>query len=156
MVSHWVNRLAALSVMAALVAACAPPPEPPPEPTVAQVNVTATDDANPDPNGRPSPAVVHLYALQPGAPFEIGDYEALTGGELGELSETMTRIARMVVVPGKTTKKIFELPDGASDVGITVAYRQIDTSKWRASQSVKQNEVNLLKATVGANEVTLQ
>ena len=148
---------ASLALIATLfVAACsAPPPPPQKEPTVAQVNIRATDAANPDPNGRASPSAVFVYALKPGAPFETGDPDALTGGELGSLQESMTRIARMIVVPGKEQKKIFELPDGTTDIGVAVAYRQIDTAKWRVKQAVKPNEVTLLKATIDANEVTL-
>ena len=141
--------------LVALVAACASPP-PPPEPTVAQLTVTATAGANPDPTGRASPTVVHVYALQPGAPFAIGDYDALTGGELGELAETMKRIARLVVVPGETAEKTFELPDGTAELGVTAAFRQIDTSRWRASKPVRPNAVTTLTATVGSNEVTLE
>lgn len=144
-----------LAALAALAAACASAP-PPPEPTVAEVTLRATADANPDQAGRASPTVVHLYALKPGAPFAIGGYDALTGGQLGELSETMTRIGRLVIVPGEETSKSFELPDGTSDVGVTAAYRQIETAKWRASKPVTANAVTVLNATVGAIEVTLE
>jgi len=154
---YGLYKSASLALLAGfMVAACAPPPAPPKkEPTVAQVNITASDAANPDPNGRASPSAVFVYALQPGAPFETGDPEALTGGELGSLQESTKRIARMIVVPGKEVKKIFELPDGTSDIGVAVAYRQISTAKWRVKQAVKPGEVTLLKATIGANEVTL-
>ena len=157
MVFKTSRRLAVALMIGAIVAACAgPPPPKQPDPTVAQVTLSATKDSNPDPTGRASPAVVFIYALQPGAPFATGSYDALTGGELGELGETMKRIARLVIVPGKTTKKIFELPDGTSDIGIAVGFRQIDTAKWRASASVKANEVTLLKATVAANQVNVE
>ena len=156
MISVWTKRtvtgLAALG-LSALIVACSPPP--PPDPTVAQVNVVAGPDANPDPTGRASPTVVHIYALKPGAPFNIGDYDALTGGEMGDLAETMSRIARFVILPGEETKKIFELPDGTSDVGITAAYREVATSRWRAQQSVTPNAVTILNARIGRNEVTL-
>ena len=141
-----------------LLASCAPPPPPPPkeETTIAQVNVTGTLSQNPDKNGRASPAIVHLYALKPGAPFDIGDPEALTGGPLGDLAESMTRIAKIVVQPGRTRKKVFELPAGTSDIGITVAYRDFATAKWRASKPVKQKDVTLLKARIGADAVTIE
>ena len=141
--------------LVALVASCAAPP-PPPEPTVAQVNITAMPNANPDPTGRPSPTVVHLYALQPGAPFEIGSYDALTGGEMGDLTETMERIARIVVPAGDSVERVFELPDGTSQLGITAAYRNVDTSVWRASRPVTPNTVNTLNATIGPNRVSLE
>lgn len=150
------KRFGCIALLGALVAACAPPPvEKQPDPTVAQVNITAALDANPDPSGRASPSVVFLYALQPGAPFETGDPDALTGGELGPLGESMKRIARMVIVPGKTTKKLFELPGGTSDIGIAVAYRNFATAKWRVTKQVRPNEVTLLKATIGSNAVEL-
>ena len=151
------RRLGIAILAGGLLAACAPPPEKKqPNPTVAQVTLTATEDANPDPGGRASPAVVFIYALQPGAPYATGSYDALTGGDLGELGQSMKRIARLVIVPGKTTKKIFELPKGTSDIGIAVGYRDIDTAVWRTSTSVKPNEVSLVKATIAANAVSIQ
>lgn len=156
MVPLFSKRFAIFLLAGAVLAACAPPAPPPQkEPTVAQVTLTATNDANPDPSGRASPAIVFLYALQPGAPYSTGDYQALTGGELGDLGETMSRIARLVIVPGKTTKKIFELPDGTSDIGVAVAFRDIGSAGWRAMASVKPAEVTLLKATIGRNAVTI-
>ena len=151
------RRVGLFILAGALIAACAPAPETKqPDPTVAQVTLSATSDANPDPSGRASPTVVFIYALKPGASFETGSYDALTGGELGKLAETMTRIARLVIVPGKSTKKIFELPKDTAGVGIAVGYRDIDTAKWRVSGDVKPNEVTLMKATVGANAITLE
>ena len=152
---HWV---ASALVGAFLLTACAPPPPAPPkeESTIVQVNVSGTLNQNPDKNGRASPAIVHLYALKPGAPFDIGDPEALTGGDLGTLAESMTRIAKMVIMPGRTTKKIFELPAGTSDIGITVAYRDFNTAGWRASKPVKPKDVTLLKATIGTDAVTIE
>jgi type VI secretion system protein VasD len=146
------TRSAAVGLVA-LLTACGSPPPPP---TVAQLTIAATADANPDPTGRASPTVVHVYALQPGAPFAIGAYDALTGGDLGELGETTKRIGRLIVVPGEATEKTFELPDGTSDIGVTAAFRQIETSKWRASKPVEPNAVNALNATIGANEVRLE
>ena len=150
------RRFGFVILAGALVAACAPEAPKQPDPTVAQVTISASADANPDPTGRASPAVVFVYALKPGAPFATGSYDALTGGELGDLSTSMNRIARLVIVPGKSTKKIFELPPGTSDVGVAVAYRQIDTAKWRASAPVTANAVTLLNATIGANAVNIQ
>jgi type VI secretion system protein VasD len=152
-----VIAIAVSAALSALLASCAPPPPvEQPDPTVAQVTVVAAEDANPDPTGRASPTVVHVYALQPGAPFNIGDYDALTGGEMGELNETMKRIARFVILPGRETKKVFELPDGTAGIGITAAYRDVDTSKWRVQQDVAPHEVTILNARIGANEVTLE
>ena len=151
----WV---ASMLVGALVLTACAPPPPAPPpdESTIAQVNVTGTLNQNPDKNGRASPAIVHIYALKPGAPFDIGDPEALTGGDLGTLAESMTRIAKIVIIPGRTTKKIFDLPDGTSDIGITVAYRDFNTAGWRASKPVKPKDVTLLKAVIGPDAVQIE
>ncbi|MEM7422235.1 MAG: type VI secretion system lipoprotein TssJ [Pseudomonadota bacterium] len=144
------------AVLAVALGACAPAPPPEPEPTIAQVNITGAADQNPDKNGRASPAVVHIYAMKTGAPFDIGDPDALIGGEMGELGETMTRLARLVIVPGGESKKVFELGDDFTDIGITVAYRNFDQSQWRVMAPVKTKDVTLIKATVGAAAVTVQ
>lgn len=152
-----VKWFAAAMMGAFLLNACAPPPPPPKdESTIVQVNVTGAADQNPDKNGRPSPAIVHIYALQPGAPFDIGDPAALTGGPLGDLAESMTRIAKLTIMPGRTQKKVFQLPDGTSDVGITVGFRNFATAGWRASKPIKQKDVTLLKAKIGPDAVTIE
>jgi len=135
------------------VAACVSSP-PPPDPTVAHVTFVTAEDANPDPTGRASPTVVFVYALQPGAPFQTAPADQMLGGQLTD--DSMKRVARMVIVPGKTIKKIFTLPDGASDVGIAVAYREIETAKWREQAPVTPNQVTLVKAGIGANEITIE
>lgn len=144
-----------LGLGAFLVACAPPPPENQPDPTFAQVNVTAADDANPDGQGRPSPVRVYLYALKAGAQFSTASPDALLGGDLGPLAEQMKRVGNFVLVAGKTSKRRLTLPDDTAEVGIAVGFRAFDTSKWRVSAPVTANEVTLLKATIGANEVTL-
>lgn len=152
-IANWIGGL----VMGIVLAACGPDaPPPPPDPTVAQVNVTGAADQNPDGNGRASPAIVYVYALKPGNQFETGDSEALLGGDLGDLGETVTRLTKLTIFPGKGDKQVFELGDGFTDIGITVNYRNFAQSQWRVKAPVKANDVTLIKATIGANAVTVQ
>lgn len=146
-------RLTIALALGLVMAACASAP-PPPDPTVAQVTFVSSADANPDPTGRASPAVVFVYALKTGAPFQTAPADQMLGGQLTD--QSMTRVARMVIVPGKTIKKIFTLPDGTSDVGIAVAYREIETAKWRDQAPVTPNSVTLIKAAIGANEISFE
>lgn len=158
MAFSMIRRMALVAIAGGVIAACAPPAEQQnqPDPTVAQVTINAAGDANPDPTGRPSPSVVYLYALKPGAPFPTASFEVLGGGEITEMAETTKRIAKLVLVPGKTSKKIFELPDGTSDIGIVVSYRDIDQAKWRSSAPVVKGEVTLLTASIGSNAVKIE
>lgn len=136
-----------------LMAACVSAPEQP-DPTVAQVTFTAAEDANPDPAGRASPTAVYVYALQPGAPFATASSDDLLGGQVAD--PLIRRIAQVVMVPGRKSKKIFTLPEGTSDIGIAVAYRDIDTAKWREQVQVTPNSVTLIKAGIGTNEITVE
>ena len=149
------RRFGFVVLAGALVAACAEAPKQP-DPTVARVTFTAAANSNPDPAGTASPAAVFVYALQPGAPFATATYDMLTGGDLGDSATSMRRIAQFVIVPGKTTKKLFELPKGTAELGVAVAYRQVATAKWRAAAPVAPNTVTLLTATIGANAVNVQ
>ena len=146
-------RLTIVLAIGLAVAACASAP-PPPDPTVAQITFVSAADQNPDPTGRASPAVVFVYALQAGAPFQTAPADQMLGGQVTD--PTMSRVARLVIVPGKTIKKIFTLPDGTTDVGIAVAYREIETAKWRDQAPVTPNAVTLVKVGVGANEISFE
>lgn len=142
--------------VAAVLGACAPDVPPPPEPTIAQVTLAAQGDANPDPTGRASPTVLYVYALKAGAPFETAPADAMLGGELGDLAGTMTRIARIVVGPGKERKEVFTIPDDTARIGVAAEFRQFDTAAWRSAAPVTANAVTLLTATVSTNNVSVQ
>jgi len=153
MIAVWTRRSALAFAAAALLAACASGQ---PGPTVAEITIAASGDANPDPTGRPSPTLVHIYALKPGAGFGSGDYDALTGGDLGDLSDRIERVGRMMISPGEEVTASFELPDGSTELGLTAAYRDVGMSKWRVQKSVEPHEVTKLTARIGANEVVLE
>lgn len=139
-----------------LLAACPPPPKQP-DPTIAQVTIRAQGNANPNVAGQPSPTVVFVYALKPGAPFlTSASSEALLGGELGENADSITRIARIVIAPGKERKEVFTIPDDTARIGVAGSFRQQGEAAWRAEGSIQANSVTLLTATVGTNQITLE
>src|SRR5699024_8232316 len=133
MIVVWTRRSVLALSAAALLAACSSAP---PDPTIAEITITASADANPDARGQPSPTLVHVYALKPGARFGNDDYDALTGGELGALSGQVERLGRMMIGPGEETTVSFELPDNSTEVGLTAAYRDASMSKWWVQKSV--------------------
>ena len=156
MLSSKLKWMASLVFGAVLLAACSPPPPPPDESTIVQVNVTGTANQNPDKNGRASPAIVHIYALKPGAPFDIGDPAALTGGELGPLAESMTRIAKMVIMPGRTRRRCSSSRPAPR---MWASRSRTGTSKaprGALPKPIKLKDVTLLKATIGSNAVSIE
>lgn len=154
MALNMIRRFGLMALVGALLVGCAPKEKPPP-PTIAQLTIVAAADANPNPGGRASPAVVFIFGMKPGAGFDSASYDQLSG-DLGKLAESMKQIGRIVVVPGKTTKKIFELEKDVSDIGIAVGYRQIGSAQWRAKAPVKANKVTLIDVNVGKNVVTVK
>jgi type VI secretion system FHA domain protein len=53
--------------------------EPEPEPTVVHLTIVASDDVNPDPQGRASPLVVEIYRLTSTGAFECGLHVHVSG-----------------------------------------------------------------------------
>lgn len=151
MIAVWTRRSALALAAAALLAACTGGPDP----TVAEITIAASANANPDQRGQPSPTLVHIYALEPGATFSSGDFAALTGGELGEFSSQIERLGRLMIAPGEETTASFELPDGSTEVGLTAAYHDA-RSKWWVMKSIEPHEVTKLRARIGADEVVLE
>lgn len=152
MIAVSTRRSALALAAAALLAACSGGPDP----TVAEITIAASTDANPDQRGQPSPTLVHIYALEPGATFSSGDYDALTGGELGYLSSQIERLGRLMIAPGEETTASFELPEGSTEVGLTAAYRDARRSKWWVMKPIEPHEVTRLRARIGPDGVVLE
>ncbi len=130
--------VAIASLAAALfVQGCSsPPPKPPPAVVPAralEISVRADPALNPDPRDRPSPVVVRVYELKGEQSFAAADFfslfekdQATLGADMASRDELQLRPGQAVSLPPR------ELKPDVRAVGVFVAYRDVERSRWRA------------------------
>ena len=97
-----------------------------------------------------------FYQLTQTAKFERGDVFALTEHEQQTLGQDDAGSQEIVLSPGETQTKTFELKTGVQAVGVVVLYRDIDNAQWRADAPVATTGPTKLKLSVGKLAITLK
>jgi type VI secretion system protein VasD len=121
---------------ALLFAGCATGPAPT-LPTELSMSVVATARANPDTRGRPSPVVVRIYELRTLAQFSSADFFSLSDKEQATLGADLLHREELVVTPGEIKQLKRKISADARALGVVVAYRDLERSVWRATQSLE-------------------
>lgn len=148
-------KLAWLSAALLFLLSCAPPPAEPDEPTLLSLTLAASGDLNPDESGRPSPAVVQVLELTSADVFRAASYFDLLGDLEGTLGDTLLAQHEVIVNPGVALQRTYGLSDDARSIGVMVGFQAIETAAWRAFLEVTPNQLNVLRAGLRADEVTL-
>jgi type VI secretion system protein VasD len=120
-----------------LMAGCAKPPViEPPAPVTVAIDLTATPDVNPDPNGRASPIAVRVYQLADATEFGKADFFALWEQDAATLGAGALGRHEVPLVPGASGSVTFKLNAAMQSVGIVAAYRDFRKATWRVSVPV--------------------
>jgi len=128
---------------------------------VVKLTVSASADANPDAQDRPSPIVVRIYQIKDDAAFRDADFFALYDKEQSTLSASLVSREEFEVAPGHETVVDYQVSLDAKFIGVAAAYRDIRNAAWRTeigSQDkglagiAKQTKLNVL---AGRNGVAL-
>ena len=111
--------------------------------TVTKLNLklTASDQLNPDLNGRPSPIVVRLYELKHPVAFENADFFSLYERAKESLVPDMVATEELELRPGETVELKLSVEEGSPYVGVLAAYRDLPDSKWRYTLQVTPMDV---------------
>ncbi|MEB0079622.1 type VI secretion system lipoprotein TssJ [Pseudomonas sp. CCI3.2] len=129
--SH-VSRFKALSVLAALLllAGCSTL-SPYSTLTKLDLTLTASDQLNPDLNGRPSPIVVRLIELKNPVAFENADFFSLYERPKETLTPDLVTSEELELRPGESLDLKLSVDSGSRYVGVLAAYRDLPETKWR-------------------------
>ncbi len=133
-------------LFAALALAHCSAPKPP---AVLTLTMIGSADQNPDANAKAAPVAVRIYQLTQTAKFERSDVFALTEHEQQTLGQDDAGSQEIVLSPGETQTKTFELKPGVQSVGVIVLYRDIDNAKWRDDAAVATSGPTKLTLNVG-------
>lgn len=128
------NMLAALTAL--LVLAGCSTLSPYSNVTKLNLKLTASDQVNPDLNGRPSPVVVRLFELKHPVAFENADFFSLYERAKEPLAPDMVASEELELRPGETVELKLSLQEGSRYVGVLAAYRDLPDSRWRYTLQV--------------------
>jgi type VI secretion system protein VasD len=147
-----ISRRCLLPLLPALALAhCGPKP-----PGVVTLTMIGSSDQNPDSTGKAAPVAVRIYQLTQTAKFERSDVFALTEHEQQTLGQDDAGSQEIVLSPGETQTKTFELKPGVQAIGVVVLYRDIDNAQWRADSAVATSGPTKLTLNVGKLAITLK
>src|SRR5688572_3812258 len=154
------------TVLAAVSCAKAPPPPPiaAPAPPPAALTIAAaadakvkalmtlmaSDDINPDANGRPSPIVVRVYQLRTDEAFSKADFFALYDDEEKVLGEGRISSNEYLLTPMERRPIEITVAGDTRFVGVLAAFRDIRNAQWRGLVPAPRNglTVSLERARV--------
>ncbi|MBD8604586.1 type VI secretion system lipoprotein TssJ [Pseudomonas sp. CFBP 8771] len=109
--------------------------------TKLNLKLTASDQLNPDLNGRPSPIVVRLFELKHPVAFENADFFSLYERAKESLAPDMVSTEELELRPGETVELKLSVEEGSRYVGVLAAYRDLPDTKWRYTLQVAPVEV---------------
>ncbi|WP_454869237.1 type VI secretion system lipoprotein TssJ [Pseudomonas farris] len=114
-----------------------------PHSTVTKLNLklTASDQLNPDLNGRPSPIVVRLLELKHPVTFENADFFSLYERAKESLAPDLVASEELELRPGETIEFKLSVEEGSRYVGVLAAYRDLPETKWRYTVQITALEV---------------
>ena len=93
--------------------------------------LAASEDANPDSSGRPSPIVVRVYQLKTDAAFNAAEFFPLFDDEQKVLGAELISRDEFVLAPAETRTIDVALSGDTRYVGAVAAFRDIRNAQWR-------------------------
>ncbi|WP_434607389.1 type VI secretion system lipoprotein TssJ [Pseudomonas sp. R1-7] len=115
--------------------------------TKLNLTLTASDQLNPDLNGRPSPVVVRLFELTHPVAFENADFFSLYDRARESLAPDLVTSEELELRPGETVTLRLDIAGGGRYVGVLAAYRDLPRTQWRHTLPVAAagvTEANLM------------
>ncbi|TVT86347.1 type VI secretion system lipoprotein TssJ [Pseudomonas sp. H3(2019)] len=123
--------------------------------TVTKLNLklTASDQVNPDLNGRPSPIVVRLIELKHPVAFENADFFSLYERAKESLSPDLVASEELELRPGETAEFKLSVESSSRYVGVLAAYRDLRETQWRYVVQVTPADLTMAELTLDQNGI---
>jgi type VI secretion system protein VasD len=99
--------------------------------TKLDLTLEGSPELNPDLNGRPSPVVLRLMALEHPVAFENADFFSLYQRPREALAPDLITVEELELRPGETRELKLSVDPDARYIGIVAAYRNLPETRWR-------------------------
>lgn len=108
------------------------------------VNLTASSNVNPGPDGTSAPLPVQVYVLKSPGTFQALDYFDLKSGSAIAADQVDSR--GVSLRPGETKQITMSTGMDGAYIGVAAGYRAIDSATWRAMTAIGSAEVFNVRA----------
>lgn len=126
-----------------------------PDPTELDISLEASDNLNPNAEGRASPLVVRFYELSSVDVFETSDFFTLYDEEMPTLGKFIQFRDEMNIKPGQQKFFSYEAKPETRYVAVIAAYRDLDNARWRGSLEIKPNKKTKVMIHLGSLSVSI-
>jgi type VI secretion system protein VasD len=97
--------------------------------------LSASNDANPDINGRPSPVVLRVFQLRNDTEFERADFLGLSLHEKDALGASLISVEEFELRPGEHLETRIGMSRDTRYVGAVAEFRDINSGRWRVQRT---------------------
>jgi type VI secretion system protein VasD len=112
------------------------------------LKLSASDQLNPDLNGRPSPIVVRLFELKHPVAFESADFFSLYERAAKSLVPDLVASEELQLRPGENLELKLSVQSQSRYLGILAAYRDLPETRWRYTVPVTTAGVTHIDLTL--------
>ena len=126
------------------------------DPSPVTLQLSASTDANPDRNNRPSPILIRVYELRSQGAFETTDFFAMLEQDQAVLGGEMINRWEFQLDPGESMTLDASFHATSGFIGVLAAYRDIERAQWRAIAPIRSGRENKLSVSAGRLEVSIE
>lgn len=90
-----------------------------------------SNEVNPNHVQRPSPVIARVYELASPTGFQSQDFFALYDAPNSTLKTDLLGSKELILEPGQDSEVNLELHPATKAIGVVVAYRDIESARWR-------------------------
>jgi type VI secretion system protein VasD len=145
----------AVAVLTAALAGCSPPPPPVP-PTVVNLTLVTTADANPTTDNHGAPLSLRVYQLAGAANFKAAEFFPLFNADAATLKSDLSHRDDFLLPPGQTKTVEIDPNDTVKAIAVFAAYRDFQHAMWRASADIPAHKTTNITVTAGHDGLTLK
>ena len=146
---------ASVAGLLVLPAACGAPPPPPVPPTVAQLTLSTTADANPTDAGQGAPLVLRVYQLSSPAAFEKAEFYRLYNQDTATLGADLIKKDEYLLAPGTSRTITLNPAEPVRAIGVFGGYRAFQKATWRGTADIPPHKTTAVTVTAGAAGITV-
>lgn len=118
-----------------------------------ELNFKTASYLNPDTSGNASPVVVTLYELKSEKYFTQASFDELYDHPMDTLKSSLVDLHHFEIRPHENCKQVLYINPESEYIGITAAYRNIDTAEWKKLLPVNSRKKIILEVELESDNL---